>query len=241
MSGDNIVLIVGGLLVLGIALLAFVYRTKRIDLSKTASAARESAAAQRGWRLEATGRGDDGQTVYSGITESIAWRCEMTARLVARPLHDQHQQATHTRWSTSAARSGGALLIVTAVDGGADLIPANLPPEMIGLLGPLLKTLGLEGTDAPLLAGATSVEEPALNPHYRLRASDVERMQRFLDSGAREALIESAPWLSGSESHPLVLLTLSARGLSIVVQGWIEDLDHVERLARLGARLARST
>jgi hypothetical protein len=66
-------------------------------------------------------------------------------------------------------------------------------------------------------------------------------MHRFLDAGARGALIDAARWLPERRiPHHLVLALIGTQGLSILVAGWVDDVEMIERVAIVGARLAQA-
>ena len=238
-TSDSIPIIVAVVLMAIFIFVAMLKRPKGVKTSKEAHDRRAAEATRRGWKLEVSGSGDEPVCVYSGTTDFIRWRCEMRAKYVARHGDDMRRQTAHTRWSTDAARLAQGLVIVMPASAGGELIPAGLPPEMLGRLAPLMEILGVDASDAPLVGTATVVDDPALNAHYRLRATDPAVLRQFLDGGARAALLEAAPWLAGSATaHPLVVATLGRRGLAVVLQGWVEDLEVVERVATVGSRLA---
>ena len=232
-SSDTVALLVAVLIVGTIVVVAILKRPKRVKTSKDVQDRRMAEATRRGWRLEVTGSEAEPACVYSGTTDFIPWRCEMRARDVVRGTDDASQQVAHTRWSTDAARLADGLLLVTPVAGGNELIPAAMPPELLARMAPLMELLGVDPRDAALVGSATLVEDPELNAYYRVRATEPAVARKFLDGGGRAALLESASWLA-RPPHPLLVSTLSRRGLTIMLQGWVEDLDVVER-ARAGA------
>jgi hypothetical protein len=236
-SSDTMALLVAVLIVGAIVVVAILKRPKRVKTSQDVQERRMAEATRRGWRLEVAGNEDEPACVYSGTTDFIPWRCEMRARDVVRGTDDAAQQVAHTRWSTDAARLADGLLLITPVAGGNELMPAAMPPELLARMAPLMELLGVDPRDAALVGSATLVEDPELNAHYRMRATEPATARKFLDGGGRAALLEAASWLA-RPPHPLLVSTLSRRGLTIMLQGWVEDLDVVERVARMGSRLA---
>ena len=237
MSSDVIAVLVAIAIVAAIGFVGYVKRPRRVEMSKDAQEGRAAAAARRGWRMEVTGKGDDAACVYSGTTDFIPWRCEMRARDVVRGTDDSVHQTAFTKWSTDAARLGQGLLLVTPRSGDEVIFPAAMPPELLPRLAPLMEMLGIDPRDIQLVAKASAVDDAALNVRYRVRTTEASAAQRFLDAGGRVALVDAGSWLTGPP-HPLIALTLGRRGLTVLLRGWIDDLDVVERVAKLGSQVA---
>lgn len=223
-----------------------VQKPKREQAAREARERREAEVARRGWTLEITTGDRRVEYVYSGTTEGVAWRCEMRAWEAGSRMNRTDQQRQFTRWFTDRATVPDGMLVVWPSFGGQPQPQPgpNVPQFVMNLLlQPLLTALGGDARDAEMLQRALPVDtgDPALRANYSLRATDPALMQRFLAAGAREALAEAAPWLAGrSQPHHLVVAAVRARGLHIVLRGWVDDIGIVDRTAALGARLART-
>ena len=236
MSSDLVAVAIAAAVFAVIAVVVIVRRPRRVATSKGAQERRASEAQQRGWTFEASGSGDEGACVYSGTTDFIPWRCEMRTREVSSSPGDGTEQRSSTRWWTDAARLPQGVVLVTPVSAPLDLVPSNLPPAMLARAAPALQMLGIDPRDAGAVSSAAVVEDPSL-PQYRLRASDAATLRSFLDGGARAALADAASWLLPGR-HKLLVVSLGSRGLAIVVDGWVDDLSLVDRIAHAGSQLA---
>ncbi len=229
------------LLFVSLMVFDFVQRPKRARAAQEARERRLAEVARRGWTLEVTQTGNSNLTVYSGTTDGVPWRCEMNLWRSPGGYGRTSQEKVFTHWSAPDAVLPRGILAVWPNFGGAQ-IDVNVPQFVMNLvLGPLVRALGADAATAELLTTATVVtsDDPALNARYLLRATDARLMHRFLDAGARGALIDAAAWLpERSKPHHLVLMVAGAQGLSILLSGWVDDMEYLERVAGVGARLA---
>lgn len=111
------------------------------------------------------------------------------------------------------------------------------------MLTPLISALGAQGPEADLITNARPVvpEDAVLRANYLFRASDPAAMNRFLDAGARPTLIDAAPWLPARDgANHLIIAALSESGLTILVRGWVSDIEVIAKIVRVGAELARA-
>ncbi|HEX6086295.1 MAG TPA: hypothetical protein VF266_17325 [Thermoanaerobaculia bacterium] len=217
----------------------WVQKPKREQAAREARERRASEVARRGWTLDVTTAHNSTIYVYSGTTGGVAWRCEMSS-WTSRGRSSQ--QKVFTRWSTDAGSLPEGVFVIWPSFGAGDgkQIDASMPQFLLDLLlTPLIRALGADANTASLITNATPVASE--DPAYLLRATDPDAMQRFLDRGAREALRDAAPWLPQRASeHHLVIAVAGRQGLAILLRGWVDDVDLIERVALVGSRLARA-
>lgn len=216
-------------------------KPKREQAAREAQQRRASEVARRGWTLDVTTSDNSTIYVYSGTTEGVAWRCEMSSWTSRGRVGESSHQKTFTRWSTEAgALRDGVFVIWQGFGDRGQQVHAGMPQFLLNLLlTPLIRALGADANVAARITSATPVAPD--EPGYLLRATDPAAMQLFLDRGAREALRDAAPWLpQRSAEHHLVLALAGERGLAILLRGWVDDVEWIERVAVVGSRLARA-
>jgi hypothetical protein len=210
--------------------LVFINRSARRAEAERAEEYRK-AAALRGWRMEF----DGAQYRYSGTTEGIAW----AARIVhfRRTVHNDPRPL---RWESTDVRfPEGALVIWPDLGSGPD--PIHMPgvPEFVRVASMRLLTnaLGVPGEDAATLASANQVVDGPGG--YLFRATHEDRMQEWLAGGAATVLDAESGWLaSRDDPQHLIVAVLWRHGLQIATPYGSNDFDHLERVVRVGARLA---
>jgi hypothetical protein len=220
-----------------------IQRPKRRKAAQEKDARLAQEAARRGWKLDVRREARRVEYDYSGTTDGIPWKFELRARRVGRGSNAQDRVTS--RWSTSAVKTrGGILLIWPSFGMPQDVSPTNVPQFVLKLmLTPLINALGAEGPEAEMIANATAVvpDDSTLREHYLLRATEPASMERFLDAGARAALIGAAPWLPARDvPNHLIVASLAPAGLTVLVSNWIDEIDLIAKVADVGVRLAKA-
>ena len=190
------------------------------------------AAALRGWKLAFDGI----EYRYSGTTEGVPW----VIRVGHRRRSDRH--ARPMRWETTAVRmNDGALIVWPDFGQGIEAIRTpGVPDFVLNLaLRPVAHALGASGSDSATLAHATAIAEGPRG--FLFRGTDGPRLQAWLAYGAAEALAAEETWL-GRQHGPnhLIVAILWRYGLQIATAYGSNDFEQMERVARVGARLARA-
>lgn len=220
-----------------------IQRPKRLKAAQEQDARMAEEARSRGWKLEVRREPRRVSYDYSGISEDIQWKLELRSWESGRG--STRQDRVSSRWFTESVKTrGGILLIWPSFGMPQDVSPTSVPPFVMKLmLTPLINALGAQGPEADLITNATPVvpEDPVLRANYLFRASEPAAMNRFLDAGARETLIDAAPWLPvrGGTNH-LIVVALSEHGLTLLVSGWVNDVELLSRIVAVGADLARA-
>jgi hypothetical protein len=221
----------------------FVQKPKREKAAREARERRQAEVARRGWTLEVTSSGNSTVSTYSGTTDGVRWQCEMNSWKSSR-IGRASQEKVFTRWSTSEAVLPHGILAIWPNFGEAQQITTQVPQFIMNLiLSPLVKALGTDAATAEFLANAMVVADhnETLNERYLLRATDEPLMHRFLDAGARGALVDAGSWLPDrSDPNHLVLALIGTQGLSILLAGWVDDINTIDRISVVGARLVNA-
>ncbi len=191
------------------------------------------AAALRGWQLEF----DHITYVYSGTTDGVPW----TMRFGHYRSHDRRRRPA--LWQTESVRfDEGALMIFPDFDQSLEAIKTPGVPEFVLNLAmrPVATALDAPSADGSILA--RSVTGVAEGPnHFVLRGSDAHRLQQWADNGAFQALADNADWLTNRDTpNHLIIAVLWRHGLQIATPYGTNDFDHIARVARFGARLAKA-
>ena len=191
------------------------------------------AAALRGWQLSF----DHITYQYTGTTDGVPW----TMRFGHYRSHARQRRPA--LWQTTAVRfEEGALIVFPDFDQKLDVIKTPGVPQFVLELAmsPLAMALGVPASDGSILAHAlTGVAEGPKG--FVLRGSDAYRLQQWADNGAFQALADNADWLTSREtSNHLIIAVVWRHGLQIATPYGANDLDHIARVARLGARLAKA-
>lgn len=238
-------ILVGGFFVLFATFVVYdmIQRPKRIKAAREQDARMAEEARGRGWKLEVIREPRSVSYDYSGTTEEIEWKLELRSWETGRG--STRQDRVSSRWLTGSVKTRGGILLVWPSFGmPQEVSPTNVPAFVMKLmLTPLISALGAQGPEADLILNATPIvpEDPVLRANYLLRATDPAAMSRFLDAGARATLIDAAPWLPVRDgANHLILIALSERGLTILVSGWVKDLEVLAKIVHVGARLARA-
>ena len=225
-----------------------------IDLMQRPKQAREAAenrarrdaeVTRRGWTLESTTTRDQRTiVVISGTTGGVNWTCEMNARTFSNRVGEMSHERVFTRWSASEPVLREGLLSIWPRFGKAPEIGPAMPEFVLELLlTPLVRALGTDAATAEMLHTATVVSsgDTTVDTHYLIRATDGRLMHHVLDAGARAVLAEVASWFPvRSNPHHLVLATFGSQGVTILLKGWVEDLEVVDRVAVVGAALTNA-
>lgn len=190
------------------------------------------AAALRGWQFEFNGI----EYRYSGSTEGVPW--------MIRVGHSRRADRTPPpmRWETSSVKlNDGALIVWPDFGQGTEAIRTpGVPDFVISLaLRPIAHALGASAGDASTLARASAI---ATGPRgFLFRGTDGRRLEAWLANGASAALAEEEAWL-GSQDHPnhLIVAILWRYGLQLATAYGSNDFEQLERVARVGARLAKA-
>ena len=192
------------------------------------------AAALRGWQFEF----DYVQYRYSGTTEGVPWT------MVIGHYRSRDRQRRPALWQTTAARMDqGAMIVFPDLDQSMDAIKTPGVPQFVLelVMRPLaVAALGVPSADGSILAQSlTGVAEGPKG--FVLRGSDAYRLQQWLDNGAFDALASDAGWLLNRDTpNHLIVAVLWRHGLQIATPYGANDLEHIARVARLGARLANA-
>lgn len=227
----------------GFVVYDMIQKPKRIRAAKEQDARMAEEARTRGWKLEISREPRSVSYDYSGTTDGIPWRLELRSWESGRG--STRQDRVSSRWFTDSVKTRGGILLVWPSFGmPQDVSPASVPPFVVKLmLTPLINALGAQGPEAELITNATPVvpDDAILRANYLLRATDPAAMNRFLEAGARAALIDAAPWLPVRDGvNHLIIAALSEGGLTLLVRGWVNDLEVLSRVVHVGAQLARA-
>ena len=172
---------------------------------------------------------------YSGTTAGVRW-------VVTVGQVQGDEQPPPLRWETSDTRfADGALLIWPDFGMGPDTIHLPEAPAFLVEAATRLLTnaLGVPASDGRTLVDASQVVEGP--DGYFFRATDSDRMYEWLASGAKRALEEERDWLLSREaSQHLLVVVLWRHGLQVATTYGTHDSGHIERVARLGAKLAEA-
>jgi hypothetical protein len=194
------------------------------------------AAALRGWQMDFDGT----DYRYSGATEGVRWVARV-GHFRRRP--GRNNQPKPLRWETAEVRfDDGALVIWPNFGPGIKAIRTPGVPEFVLNLAmrPVAWALGASGDDAAILASAS---EPVEGPErYLFRATHPEPMREWLNKGAEHTLQSEAKWLADKDApHHLIIAVLWKHGLQIATPYGTNDLEQIERVTRVGVRLAKAT
>ena len=187
------------------------------------------AAALRGWQLAFDGL----EYRYSGTTEGVPW----TIRVAHFRGHDRTRPPM--RWETSAVRMEDGVMIVWPAF-GLDSITSSIAPafDMSLAMIPVAKALGVPPGHGSLLADATeSVDAPR---GFLFRGTHADRLREWSANGAAKALADEADWLANRDKQHLILAVLWRHGLQLATPYGTNDFEQMERVARVGARLAKA-
>ena len=192
------------------------------------------AAALRGWQLEF----DHVRYRYTGAAEGVPWT------MVIGHYRSRDRQRRPALWQTTAVRMDeGALLVFPDFGQGMDAITTPGVPQFVlelSMRPVATAALGVPSADGSILAQSlTGVAEGPKG--FVLRGSDANRLQQWLDNGAFDALASDAGWLLNRDTpNHLIIAVLWRHGLQIATPYGANDLEHIARVARLGARLAKA-
>ncbi|HET7707877.1 MAG TPA: hypothetical protein VFM36_17455 [Thermoanaerobaculia bacterium] len=230
-------------LIAGFVAYDMIQRPKRLKAAQEQDARRGEEVRRRGWKLEVERGPREVSYDYSGTEEGIPWKFELRSWEAGRG--STRQDRVSSRWFTESVKTrGGILLIWPSFGMPQDVSPTSVPPFVMKLmLTPLINALGAQGPEADLITNASPVvpDDPLLRANYLLRATDPAAMNRFLDAGARATLIDAAPWLPVREgANHLIIAALSESGLTILVSGWVNDVELLSKVVRAGAELSRA-
>jgi hypothetical protein len=240
--------IIAGLVALfgGVAIFERIQKPKREKAAREERQRRLDDVARRGWTLDIQQEPRLTAYTYRGTTEGVTWTC--VARSWTAGSGTQTgvgtQSRVFTRWSTEDATLSDGMLAIWPSFGAADVerVSSSMPQFLMNLLiSPLLSALEAKQGDGEMLTRTTPIHDPALAGTYLLRATDPAMMTRFLDAGARDALLSASTWWPPRNApHHLVLGVLYRKGLALLNKGWIDDLERIDQIARIGVHLARA-
>lgn len=202
-------------------------------------------AERRGWRVEYEMRSRGATLKFRGSREGVAWELESTVHST-RGARLESGGSTHSRavWRTDAGRvAEGQLLVVWPSFGQPDIQQAGTGAAQFFvdlLVTPLINGLGADRVDRQLFTRAQPFQNDALSHAYFLRTTNPELMQAFLDGGAAAALGSAAEWLSSREANHLIVGVVSDAGVTLLIEGWVEELARVAQLADVGVALAEA-
>ena len=202
---------------------------------------RAEEVARHGWKLDVVRGPGRVEYRYSGRTSGVAWTCDTQSWTTGRPSTGRADRVL-TRWSTDDTRTREGILAIWPSFGASQQPTGVEVPQFVLnlMLTPLINALGADAPEAGQLSTATPLipGDPRIRDHYLLRATDPERMKRFLDAGAGSALGHASSWLpSRSNDNHLIIAVISERGLTILLRGWVDDVAAIARLSDLGAAL----
>jgi hypothetical protein len=220
-----------------------IQRPKRLKAAQEQDARMAEEVIRRGWKLEVNRAPRSVSYEYSGTSDGIPWKFELRSWQAGRGRNSQDRVSS--RWFTEAVKTRGGILLVWPSFGmPQDVSPTSVPSFVMKLmLTPLINALGAQGPEADLITNATAVgpEDPILRANYLLRATDPAAMNRFLDAGALAILVDAAPWLPVRDSaNHLIVAALSEHGLTLLVSGWVNDVEVLSKIVGVGAGLARA-
>ena len=190
------------------------------------------AAALRGWQLEF----DHVEYRYKGTTEGVPW----VLTFGHYRSHDRNRRPLV--WQTGSVRmENGALIVWPNLGQGMDAIKTPGVPQFVLDLAmrPVASALGVPSADGSILAQATATADAP--PGFFLRATDAAPLQRWLSGGAYDALAAESGSL-GNEENPrhLIIAVLWRHGLQIATPYGANDFEHMDKVVRFGARLAKA-
>lgn len=190
------------------------------------------AAALRGWQLEFDGI----EYRYSGTTEGVPWMI----RVGHYRRHDRNKRPM--LWQTTAVKmDDGALVIWPDFGQGMDAIRTPGVPQFVLNLTmlPVANALGAPVADGSTLAAASAVAEGPGG--FLFRGTDPIRLKAWLANGAAEALDAERGWLANQDTpHHLIVAVLWRHGLQLATPYGSNDYEQMQRVARVGARLANA-
>ena len=227
----SVSIVIGVLVVFAVAFI-FINRSAKRQEAERAEEYRK-AAALRGWQMEFDGQ----EYRYSGSTEGVPWVAHVS-HFRRRP--GRNNTPRPLRWETASVRfEEGALVIWPNFGKGMDTIRTPGVPQFVLDLAmrPVAWALGASGDDAAMLGRATEMVEGP--PQYLFRATDAGRMRSWLDGGAAHVLEAEARWLASQAApHHLIIAVLWRYGLQIATPYGSNDFEQIERVTRVGVRLA---
>ena len=236
--------IIGAILALIAVLTAmekFVWEPKRRQRAAHEDERRKSDAIGRGWRFDTERLPQSVVHRYDGVTDGVSWTCK--AGSWTRGTARNRQEKVFTLWNTAAARLEEGILVIWPAFGSPDQpnLDFNVPQFVLDLfLTPLITALGGDDLLRQQIREAQRIESGELQGSFILRATDQAAMARFLDAGARAALLDAAMWLPTRDGHNLVIAVVWRGGVSILLRGFVADLDRIERVSKFGAAIARA-
>lgn len=221
-----------GVMVVFVMAFVFINRSARRREAERAEEYRK-AAALRGWELEFDGF----EYRYRGATEGVRWLCRIGH------YRRRSRERRPLRWQTDAVKleHGACVVWPDLGDQGNDALKVPGVPRFVLNLAmrPVAWALGGDEHDADILANATEVVEGP--PGYLFRARHPQRMREWLANGAAQALEAERSWLTDREQHQhLIVAVLWHRGLEIATPYGSHDFNQIERVARVGSRLAKA-
>jgi hypothetical protein len=221
----------------------FVQRPKRLSEAKEREAKRELQARMRGWKFEAERTANSLRHRYSGRTGGVDWTFETYSRTSHSRIGGTNTTVV-SRWTSGDVTLPNAILAIWPSFGQPDKIGPQVPQFVMNLvLTPLIAALDATSDEARLLAEARQVpvQNAELTANYLLRASDPSTMYRFLQAGARDALAAQVSWLpSRAHENHLVIAAVWRGGVSIVLKGWVDSIDTLDKLVATGAALTNA-
>lgn len=203
-------------------------------------------AERRGWSVSYERKYAGADLAFNGTTNGIAWQLATTVR-ERRGTRYQSSGTTRSQsvWRTDrGAIALGELLAIWPAFGQSEGAPAagtGAAQFFVDLLvTPLINALGPDRVDRQLFTRAEPYLTPSIANAYLLRATRADTMARFLDSGALRALESSRDWLPVNGANHLIVGVVTQAGVTLLIEGWVEDVERIARLADIGTALAQA-
>ncbi|MBN1430662.1 MAG: hypothetical protein JXB07_19990 [Anaerolineae bacterium] len=210
----------------------------------------DQLAMERGWHYRGSRLDDTERHTFTGETNGVSWQIESLRRSSSG---ESNSPMGHTRWWTEAVSlSDEAVLLLPNMGsvfqslgtGGAP--SGSIAEKFGGLIHIVLRRfatdiLNASPDDASVLESIRPVQEgsEALRDRYTILATGTMAAGRFLDADAEQMLLELAPKSQRSgQGMRAMMVIFWHKGIQVIVEGQIVDVDRLEQLIRLGLALA---
>jgi hypothetical protein len=246
------------ILLLAGSVIFFVALIVGIQVLSTRSFAKKTArleqqALERGWRYQGLRQGSTESHNFSGETNHVPWQIE--SYYYHSSNNRSSSSARYTRWWTeTVSLSGEVVLLIPNVGNTFQAFSSMSAGGAVsgvikGLVGDLVQmflnyfvtnVLHAAPEDARAFEGAQQVQagSEALRQHYTVVATNALTASRFLDEDAEQMLLElvSAKWNDGQKLQVMAVVYWQ-KGIQLVAEGQIVDIDKLEQIVRLGLAL----
>ncbi|MBN1313312.1 MAG: hypothetical protein JXB30_18040 [Anaerolineae bacterium] len=247
------ILFVGGFIVLFLVLVIgsnllgarrFAERTARL----------EQQTLERGWEYLGFREGGVESHTFNGETDGVSWQLESYYRRSSSSSSRGSGSSTqYTRWWTESVKLSDDVVLLLPSMGKTfqafGAAGAMVPGELKGFAGSLIQmflrffvtnVLRAAPDDARVFDNIRQIQagSDALRQRYTILATSDMVADRFLDEDAEQMLLELAPekW-SDAQSLRVMAIVYWHRGIQLVIEDQIVDIDKLEQIVRLGVAL----